>query len=479
MSQTRILSHSVLLAAVAFSIGGCSIAPPSAANAPDAQVSAANLAAHDLGDADLGRMLETLGVPATAGAGVLTPGVVVGAALFFRADTKLAAADIAIARAALDAARELPNPVLSLGPEFVANAAAVPWVIAIAAALPIDTADKRGRRAEIADLGLQQAVLNASAILWQTRSRALAELQNLHDLENEAALLTEESEILDRTVAQLGKQQAAGLIGAPDVMGGRAALAQCESRRADVDARTGIARQTLAAAMGMPGVAVAGRAVQWPELAAVPALDPVRLDDLQTDAILNRMDLRMDLLAYARAQAQLRLELAKQMPNLTLGPGYTYDEGEHKIVMGLSLELPLFNRNEAAIAGAEARRSKAAATFTGTQAGIIAAVSSARAALDGSLAAWAKATAALEELRRARERTQAQLRGDVANRLDVLHTQLAEVQQRQVTLDVARQIHVAMAAMEDAVQAPIWSPELRLESALPPVAAMEMRGRQK
>ena len=71
---------------------------------------------------------------------------------------------------------------------------------------------------------------------------------------------------------------------------------------------------------------------------------------------------------FAASQATLRLEIAKQYPDVRLSPGYQYDQGDNKWSLGLSVDLPVLNRNQGPIAEAKARRSEAAARFNAVQA---------------------------------------------------------------------------------------------------------------
>jgi outer membrane protein TolC len=73
---------------------------------------------------------------------------------------------------------------------------------------------------------------------------------------------------------------------------------------------------------------------------------------LRRQALLARPDALIALSDYAASQSALQLEIAKQYPDLHLGPGYQFDQGEHKWEMGFSLELPLLNRNQGPIAEA-------------------------------------------------------------------------------------------------------------------------------
>lgn len=61
---------------------------------------------------------------------------------------------------------------------------------------------------------------------------------------------------------------------------------------------------------------------------------------------------------YEAAERSLRLEVAEQYPDFQFGPSYNAETGERRTVLGLTLglELPLFDRNQQAIAQATRRR---------------------------------------------------------------------------------------------------------------------------
>jgi outer membrane protein TolC len=66
---------------------------------------------------------------------------------------------------------------------------------------------------------------------------------------------------------------------------------------------------------------------------------------------------------YAIAEAALKLEVRKQYPDLTIGPGYATDQGDDRATLGLSLPLPIWNRNASGVAQATAEREAAHSRF--------------------------------------------------------------------------------------------------------------------
>lgn len=93
------------------------------------------------------------------------------------------------------------------------------------------------------------------------------------------------------------------------------------------------------------------------------------LTDEQIDArlLVGRSDLRTRVAEYQRAEQDLRLAVAQQYPNLSLGPTYEKDiEGSQGLGLGASIEVPLFDRNQGGIAEKVATRERKGAEYIAT-----------------------------------------------------------------------------------------------------------------
>jgi outer membrane protein TolC len=112
--------------------------------------------------------------------------------------------------------------------------------------------------------------------------------------------------------------------------------------------------------------------------------------------MLNRIDLRRQLAHYAAADEALKLEIARQYPDINITAGYSWEGGENIFELGPSAVLPVFNQNQGPIAEAEARRREVAAQFLAMQAGIIEQSQTSLARYRGSLGALVAARGAAE-----------------------------------------------------------------------------------
>jgi outer membrane protein TolC len=135
-------------------------------------------------------------------------------------------------------------------------------------------------------------------------------------------------------------------------------------------------------------------------------LVPLGADSLGALALTRRPEMGRVLANYAAAEAELRLEVARQYPDLELGPGFIWDQGVHRWTLALALPNLLGFRNRAAITQAEAARAAAGARVVETQEGLLAEVDAAlsrclgaaleRAAADSQVTFSARASALAE-----------------------------------------------------------------------------------
>jgi len=81
-------------------------------------------------------------------------------------------------------------------------------------------------------------------------------------------------------------------------------------------------------------------------------------------ALLNRIDLRQKLAQYAVAEANLKLEIAEQYPDMTFSPAYIYDFGYNVWGLGIQTLLKTPERNKAYIDRAKLFRKLEASKVT-------------------------------------------------------------------------------------------------------------------
>ncbi len=94
-----------------------------------------------------------------------------------------------------------------------------------------------------------------------------------------------------------------------------------------------------------------------PELAsALPSSLPAAVPAPTAEELMQAPRLKSLAATYGAGEEELRREIRRQYPTLSLGPSLAREESEDKLGLGLELGLPLWNRNREAIARSEGDR---------------------------------------------------------------------------------------------------------------------------
>jgi len=313
------------------------------------------------------------------------------AAYYFNTDMDVARANAAVADAAIKTAAMKPNPSVGADAGYE-TAAESPYLLGFDFSLPIETAGKRGYRIAEATHLSEAGQLQVAETAWTVRSRVRAALVDLLFAEKTAVLLHEQESLQRKYVDLLEARFRAGEIPLPEVTAARIDLTNLLQALRAAEGQVGTARAALAATVGIPLSGLTGKTVSWARVDVPPAPGALPAPDIRTTAVENRLDVQRALAQYEAAQSRLQLEVARQYPDIDLGPGYAYEEGVHLISLRLGTVLPLRNRNEGPIAEAEAQRKAAGAQLLATQSAVIAQT-------DKALAQYRAAYAVLEEAR--------------------------------------------------------------------------------
>ncbi len=83
---------------------------------------------------------------------------------------------------------------------------------------------------------------------------------------------------------------------------------------------------------------------------------PAALAAPTPEQLLQNPGLRSKLAGYGATEQELRVEIRRQYPEISLGPVYSYEGGNDKLGLGIGFNLPLWNRNREAIARATGDR---------------------------------------------------------------------------------------------------------------------------
>lgn len=388
------------------------------------------------------------------------------AALYYQPDIDRAQARRLAAEAAVVTAGGRVNPDADLSLEHSANPPgdASPWTNGISLQWLLETAGKRRLRIDSAQARARAARLRETDTLWQVRSRVRAALlasypleapvQRQRDLQQQISRMQERR--FDTGYASRPELTRAHL----DLDRDSLALGRARKERAESLAR-------LAEAIGITTAALDGVQLSYDGFGKLPPPQSLPVLQLRRRALLGRPDLLAALADYEAAQAELQLEVAKQYPDLSIGPGFLFDEGERKWTLDLSLAAPLLNCNAGPIAEARARRREAAAEFVAAQAEAVA-------ELDGALAGYRHAAQILRDaealLRRQQKNERAMeaaFRTGEVNRLDWLSSRYETAVAEEARTRALIEANNSLGQLEDALRQPLGS-DASVAMLLPP-----------
>ncbi|HVC89202.1 MAG TPA: TolC family protein [Acidobacteriaceae bacterium] len=376
------------------------------------------------------------------------------AAFYFNPDLDVARANAAAATAAITTAAMKPNPSIGGGPGYESGDQG-PFTMAFNFSLPIETAGKRGYRiANATHLSLASRI-QLSQTAWVVRSRVRSALLDYLFAVQSVGLLRKEEALRSRYVDLTESRFRTGEIPQPDVTTARIELTALRQTLSGAEGRVHTTHAALAAAIGIPESGLAGKILVWPGADQPPSPATLPSQEMQETAVRNRLDVQRALERYRAAQSALQLQVARQYPDIDLGPGYNYEEGANFIALSLSTVLPLRNHNQGPIAEAEAQRKVAGAQLLAVQSTVIADTDK---ALRQYAAAYATLKVADHSADQLEEQQQAAMRMQQLGETDRLTVVAAELQTsvaERARLDALHQTQLSLGLVEDALQRPI------------------------
>lgn len=378
------------------------------------------------------------------------------AALYFHPEMEVSRSKLALARAGVKTARQTPNPTFSFQPgQYPALIDASAWTIGFIVNFILETAGKREKRIEVARNLVEAARQDVVTAAWQVRGGVRSALLDLWAAEGRRTLVERRQAAQLQIVTLLEGRFAAGDASALDVARERINLSQARLALRDSERQAADARARLATAVGVPVRALEAVSLSlttFDNPVGVPEGTDLAANALRRRALQERTDVLGLLAEYDASQASVRLQIAKQYPDITLGPSYTYDQGFDLYSLSLNVELPIFNQNQGPIAEAEARRKEAGARFVALQAKVIGEIDRARALYLAAVRTVATADTLLRDQGRHRQQVERGFRLGETDRLAPLTAQVEQAIVELARFEALVQQREALASMEDALQ---------------------------
>lgn len=198
----------------------------------------------------------------------------------------------------------------------------------------------------------------AEADYWELRAQERSFLAGLDALRYRIMATHAKRSLMQERLATLRDEQERitrlyemGEAGLTDYQSSAQRLHDTEKGLQELDKEHLTLHQELIGQLGLhPAVGEVELAGSLP--AGVPPLAAAPLPD----QMLQVPSIKAALATYGASEDELRAEIRRQYPELSLSPGYGKEDEEEKLTLGLELNLPLWNRNREAISRARGSR---------------------------------------------------------------------------------------------------------------------------
>lgn len=362
------------------------------------------------------------------------------------------------AQAAEITAGEHPNPTISVTPGYDAGVPGEihPWIVPLSLDWPVETAGKRAYRRDEARHLATAARWDLIGTVWRVRGRLRGALLELYAARQSELLLEREESARQSVFRLLEGQLKAGNVSSYEVAQARIAWDRATLARQGSAGELRQARIALAGALGVPLRALDGARFSFAEVQTVP-LELTR-PQVRQRALLDRADVRAALERYAASQSALQLEIARQWPDISLGPGFAWNAqlaDDRQWELGLSLPLPVRNHNEGPIAEAKAQRELAAAHFLTVQTAAVSEIDGSIAGYESARAQLITANSLLRNLERQLSSVSAQVTAGELQPLDRANARLAYEAGAEDRLEAQVHAQQALGRLEDAMENPL------------------------
>jgi outer membrane protein, heavy metal efflux system len=386
-------------------------------------------------------------------------------ALFFHTKLDVAKQQLALAKLSVKTAgiKALPTVNADIARSNQANGDINPWSYGLTIDIPIQTNNKRGYRIERAEKNVDIAQIDLAEIAWQLRSQIASDLMAYYQNQAEITLLQEELATQESIVNMLEKRLYAGIVSKTELSNARLLALKVQHQLLIKQGQTQQIQASLAADVGVTVEKFSQIKIHPLVLTKTLAEQQSALENefesqrLREQALLNRIDLRRRMAQYHAAEIEIKLEAAKQIPDISLSPGILYKFGDKIWSLGFSSLLNLLQQNSTLIEQAKQLRAIEGAAFENLQADIIAKVSQTKILYSTAAQKTKQAIQTLHDEQLIAEKMQKQFDAGLIGNLDLTRYKLNILTAKQQLLASQFAQLEAANAVENLMQKPLYT----------------------
>jgi len=379
---------------------------------------------------------------------------------YFHPDLNIAREQSKLAQTEASMIKQKPIPTINgnFGRSDRANNDINPFSYVFSIDIPITTHQKQNIRIEEFDHLSTIAKLNIAKTAWQLRHHVALSFIELHNQALQLATLNKEVALNEKVVNLLKKRveygEASNLelsIARRDYRSSQAALNTATKNRA-------ILLASMAQQLGLPMHELETLQFNFDSLISPSSLISISSHNdqhIRETALLNRLDIRIALEEYAIAENKLKLEIAKQYPDMVISPGYGFDFGDSIWTLGFSGLMTFIEKNKAGISFAKQFREVEVAKFERLQTNIISEVNQANLQYEMALQQLSAQQGLFNDEKQRFARITSQFQAGQIDRLTLTLANLALLMVEKQLLTATNEANLAKCNLENSLQKPL------------------------
>lgn len=220
---------------------------------------------------------------------------------------------------------------------------------------PFELGGKRAARISASQRGYDAAVLELQVKQAEVRAAAITAFYNVVTAQERFRLAQATAELAKRATEIASKRVLAGKVSPVEETRARVAESGVRVELAQATSELQTSRRRLSAMWGNPIARFDSAVNQFEILPTLPGPDELK-QGLSRAPLIRRARMEVD-----RRQALTRVELSRRVPDLTVSLGVKRDEqlGRNQAIVGVSIPIPLFDRNQGNVLESLRRTDKA------------------------------------------------------------------------------------------------------------------------
>ena len=371
-------------------------------------------------------------------------------AMYFNPSVQLAHTRIEIAQADETIAGQRANPSLNFPDEprdsFDFYGLVVDFVL--------ERKAKRQARQAQAAAAREAAEFEFAQQAWSIYSKLHASLIDYYAAEQISLLLNKQREIIEESLHLLQQRVAAGQVSEFELSRLRLELQQKKLLISNQHFVINDALHRLIKHTGLQADKFEQIKFSFSDLKL--HLDPstFEIEQLQTELLHSRFDIKQKLAEYQSFEQALKLEIEKQYPDVTLSPGFLFQEGESLWVLAAAWTLPLFHNNDGQIARSLAERKLKQYEFIQLQSDLVNELARKKQNYLDRLTAFDQSQQLFSALEVRSEEIEKQFKLGYSDRLTALRAHLEVEKARQAMFQIELEVMRAAAQLEAVTQSP-------------------------